>query len=55
MGQVIRAKLDTKATAVSEISGPTLEPQPTGMVPTTRPIFGLALTLYNALNKQRVY
>ena len=39
--QVIKAKLDTQTTVVSEITGPTIEPQPTRTVPTTWPVFGL--------------
>lgn len=42
MLQVIRAKLDTQAAVISEIFGTTLEPQPSRMVPTTWPIFGLS-------------
>ena len=39
--QVIKAKLDTQTTVVSEITGPTIEPQPTRTMPTTWPVFGL--------------
>ena len=39
--QVIKAKLDTQTTVVSEITGPTIEPQPARTVPTTWPVFGL--------------
>ncbi|XP_050902689.1 uncharacterized protein LOC127115069, partial [Lathyrus oleraceus] len=39
--QVIRAKLDTQTTVVSEIAGPTIEPQPARAVPTTWPTYGL--------------
>ncbi|XP_050875374.1 uncharacterized protein LOC127079000 [Lathyrus oleraceus] len=39
--QVIRAKLDTQTTVVSEIVGPTIEPQPARTVPTTWPAYGL--------------
>lgn len=41
MLQIIRAKLDTQATVVSEISGLILEPQPTRMMLTTWSIFSL--------------
>ncbi|XP_050915798.1 uncharacterized protein LOC127130883 [Lathyrus oleraceus] len=39
--QVIRAKLDTQTTVVSEVTGPTIEPQPARTVPTTWPAYGL--------------
>ncbi|XP_050889610.1 uncharacterized protein LOC127094888 [Lathyrus oleraceus] len=39
--QVIRAKLDTQTTIVSEIVGPTIEPQPARTIPTTWPAYGL--------------
>ncbi|XP_050909226.1 uncharacterized protein LOC127123003 [Lathyrus oleraceus] len=39
--QVIRAKLDTQTTVVSEIAGPSIEPQPARTVPTTWPTYGL--------------
>ncbi|XP_050877297.1 uncharacterized protein LOC127081051, partial [Lathyrus oleraceus] len=39
--QVIRAKLDTQTTVVSEIAGPSIEPQPARAVPTTWPTYGL--------------
>ncbi|XP_050908561.1 white-opaque regulator 2 [Lathyrus oleraceus] len=39
--QVIKAKLDTQTTVVSEINGPTIEPQPARTVPTTWPVYGL--------------
>ncbi|XP_050916132.1 uncharacterized protein LOC127131245, partial [Lathyrus oleraceus] len=39
--QVIRAKLDTQTTVVSEIAGPSVEPQPARAVPTTWPTYGL--------------
>lgn len=41
MLQFIRAKMDTQITVVSEITGPTLEPQPTRIVPSTLPPIGL--------------
>ncbi|XP_050877301.1 uncharacterized protein LOC127081057 [Lathyrus oleraceus] len=39
--QVIKAKLDTQTTVVSEIIGPTIEPQPAWAMPTTWPVFSL--------------
>ncbi|XP_050908339.1 uncharacterized protein LOC127121962 [Lathyrus oleraceus] len=39
--QVIKAKLDTQTTVVSEITGPTIEPQPARTVPTTWLAYGL--------------
>ncbi|XP_050899859.1 uncharacterized protein LOC127106598 [Lathyrus oleraceus] len=39
--QVIREKLDTQTTIVSEIAGPSIEPQPARTVPTTWPAYGL--------------
>ncbi|XP_050877935.1 uncharacterized protein LOC127081758 [Lathyrus oleraceus] len=39
--QVIKAKLDTQMTVVSEITGPTVEPQPARIMPTTWPVYGL--------------
>ncbi|XP_050916569.1 uncharacterized protein LOC127131696 [Lathyrus oleraceus] len=39
--QVIKAKLDTQTTVVSEITGPTIEPQLARTMPTTWPVFGL--------------
>jgi hypothetical protein len=39
--QVIRAKLDTQATVVSEIVGPSIEPQPERTVPTPWPVYCL--------------
>ncbi|XP_050916061.1 uncharacterized protein LOC127131169 [Lathyrus oleraceus] len=39
--QVVKAKLDTQTTVVSEITGPTIEPQLARTVPTTWPVYGL--------------
>ncbi|XP_050875221.1 uncharacterized protein LOC127078842 [Lathyrus oleraceus] len=39
--QVIRAKLDTQTTVVSELAGPSIELQPARTVPTTGPTYGL--------------
>lgn len=65
MLQVIRAKLDTQETAISEVSGPTLEPQPARTLPTTWPPYGLlpgftpsfegAQVLCNSCNKRYIY
>ncbi|XP_050896561.1 uncharacterized protein LOC127103338 [Lathyrus oleraceus] len=41
MLQVIRAKMNTQTIVVSEIVGPTLEPQPARTIPSTLPPFGL--------------
>lgn len=41
MLQVIKAKMDTQTTVVSKIDGPTIEPQPARMIPSTFPPFGL--------------
>lgn len=39
--QVIKAKLDTQIMVVSEVTGPTIEPQPIRTLHTTWLIFGL--------------
>lgn len=41
MFQVIKAKLGTQVTVISEVSGSILKPQPAGIVPTMWPPYGL--------------